>query len=145
MELRCRSSDTAYIRLQRKNVKDVYSMRLKLDTVQSIRRRVILMRKKSENAIVKSGVSREEIFLTTKVWIEHYGYEEAKKSVEESMRKLQTNYLDLVLLHQPFADAYGAYHALEDLYEEGKIRAIGISNFYVDRMIDFASLTVLSR
>lgn len=91
------------------------------------------------SAIKKSGIPREEIFLTTKVWIEHYGYEEAKKSVLESMRKLQTDYLDLVLLHQPFSDAYGAYHALEDLYDEGKIRAIGISNFYVDRMVDFVS------
>lgn len=91
------------------------------------------------NAIQKSGILREEIFLTTKVWVEHYGYEEAKKSVEESMRKLKTDYLDLVLLHQPFADAYGAYRALEEMYEAGKIRAIGISNFYVDRMVDFAS------
>lgn len=90
------------------------------------------------NAIVKSGVPREEIFLTTKVWIEHYGYEEAKASVRESMRKLQTDYLDLCLLHQPFADAYGAYRALEELYDEGKIRAIGVSNFYADRMVDFA-------
>ena len=90
------------------------------------------------NAIAKSGIPREEIFLTTKVWIEHYGYENAKKSVEESLRKLKTDYLDLVLLHQPFSDAYGAYRALEDLYKEGKIRAIGISNFYVDRMVDFA-------
>ena len=71
--------------------------------------------------------------------MEHYSYEEAKKSVEESMRKLKTDYLDLVLLHQPFGDAYSAYRALEDLYDEGKIRAIGISNFYVDRMVDFAS------
>ena len=91
------------------------------------------------NAIAKSGIPREEIFLTTKVWVEHYGYENARKSVEESMRKLKTDYLDLVLLHQPFADAYGAYGALEEMYEEGKIRAIGISNFYVDRMVDFAS------
>lgn len=91
------------------------------------------------NAIKKSGISREEIFLTTKVWIEHYGYEQAKASVLESMKKLQTDYLDLVLLHQPFADYYGAYRALEDLYEEGKLRAIGISNFYVDRMVDMAS------
>ena len=91
------------------------------------------------NAIAKSGIPREEIFLTTKVWIEHYGYEEAKKSVIESMKKLKTDYLDLVLLHQPFSDAYGAYRALEELYDEGKIRAIGISNFYVDRMVDFAS------
>lgn len=90
------------------------------------------------NAIVKSGVPREEIFLTTKVWIEHYGYEEAKASVLESMRKLQTDYLDLCLLHQPFADAYGAYRALEELYDEGKIRAIGVSNFYADRVVDFA-------
>ena len=91
------------------------------------------------SAIRKSGVPREDIFLTTKVWIEHYGYEAAKASVLESMRKLQTDYLDLVLLHQPFSDAYGAYRALEELYEEGKLRAIGISNFYVDRMVDFAS------
>ncbi len=91
------------------------------------------------SAIVKSSIPREEIFLTTKVWLEHYGYEEAKKSVKESMRKLKTDYIDLVLLHQPFSDAYGAYRALEELYEAGKIRAIGISNFYVDRMVDFAS------
>lgn len=90
-------------------------------------------------AIVKSGVSREEIFITTKVWVEHYGYEECKKSVEESLKKLQTTYLDLCLLHQPFSDYYGAWRALEDLYEEGKIRAIGISNFYPDRMVDIAS------
>lgn len=91
------------------------------------------------SAIKKSGVPREDIFLTTKVWLEHYGYEQAKASVLESMRKLQTDYLDLVLLHQPFSDTYGAYRALEELYEEGKIRAVGISNFYVDRMVDFAS------
>lgn len=88
-------------------------------------------------AIKKSGVPREEIFLTTKVWLEHYGYENAKQSVLESLRKLQTDYLDLVLLHQPFGDAYGAWRALEDLYEDGKIKAIGISNFYVDRMVEF--------
>lgn len=91
------------------------------------------------NAIAKSGIPRDEIFLTTKVWIEHYGYERAKACVLESMRKLQVDYLDLCLLHQPFADAYGAYRALEELYDEGKIRAIGISNFYTDRMVDFAS------
>lgn len=90
-------------------------------------------------AIEKSGVPREEVFLTTKVWIEHYGYEPAKRSVAESLRKLKTDYLDLVLLHQPFSDSYGAWRALEELYEEGKIRAIGISNFYADRMVDFAS------
>lgn len=91
------------------------------------------------SAIQKSGVARDEIFLTTKVWIEHYGYEQAKASVMESLCKLKTDYLDLVLLHQPFSDAYGAWKALEEMYEEGKIRAIGISNFYADRMVDFAS------
>lgn len=93
------------------------------------------------NALVKSGIPREDIFLTTKVWVEHYGYEDAKKSVLESMRKLRTNYLDLVLLHQPFSDYYGAYRALEDLYEEGKLRAIGVSNFYPDRLVDIASFS----
>lgn len=91
------------------------------------------------NAIEKSGIPRAEIFLTTKVWIENYGYKEAKASVLESMKKLKTDYLDLCLLHQPFADYYGAWHALEELYEEGKIKAIGISNFYPDRMIDISS------
>ena len=90
-------------------------------------------------AIKESGIPREEIFLTTKVWIEHYGYEACKESVLESMRKLQVSYLDLVLLHQPYGDAYGAWRALEEFYEDGKIRAIGISNFYVDRMVEFAS------
>lgn len=90
------------------------------------------------SAIVKSGVPREDIFLTTKVWIEHYGYEQAKRSVLKSMEKLQTSYLDLILLHQPFADYYGAYRALEELYEEGKVRAIGVSNFYPDRLVDIA-------
>lgn len=93
------------------------------------------------NAIVKSGVSREEIFLTSKVWIDHYGYEECRKSVLESLIKLKTDYIDLMLLHQPFSDYYGAYRALEDLYDEGKIKAIGISNFYPDRMVDLASFT----
>lgn len=93
------------------------------------------------NAIVKSGVSREEIFLTSKVWIDHYGYEECRKSVLESLRKLKTDYIDLMLLHQPFSDYYGAYRALEDLYDEGKIKAIGISNFYPDRMVDLARFT----
>jgi len=93
------------------------------------------------SAIQKSGVPREEIFLTTKVWIEHYGYENAKRSVLESMRKLKTDYLDLVLLHQPFGDYYGAYRALEELYDERKLCAIGISNFYADRMVDLASFS----
>ncbi|MGN0390907.1 MAG: aldo/keto reductase [Wujia sp.] len=95
------------------------------------------------NAIAKSGIAREEIFLTTKVWIEHYGYEQTKASVLKSLRKLQTDYLDLVLLHQPFSDSYGAWRALEESYKAGKIRAIGISNFYVDRMVDFSSFNAI--
>lgn len=91
------------------------------------------------NAIKKSGIARREIFITTKVWIEHYGYEECKKSIEESMRKLQVDYIDLLLLHQPFADYYGAWRALEEYYECGKVRAIGISNFYPDRMVDISA------
>lgn len=91
------------------------------------------------NAIKKSKVPREEIFLTSKVWIEHYGYEECKKSVLESLRKLQTDYIDLMLLHQPFGDIYGAWRALVELYNEGKLRAIGVSNFYPDRLVEFAN------
>lgn len=74
------------------------------------------------SAIKKSGIPREEIFLTTKVWIEHYGYENCKASVADSLRKLQTDYIDLVLLHQPFCDYYGAWRALEDLYAEARLR-----------------------
>ena len=90
-------------------------------------------------AVEKSGIARRDIFLTTKVWIEHYGYEAAKASVIESMAKLKTDYLDLCLLHQPFADYYGAWRALEEFYEAGTIRAIGVSNFYPDRLVDLAS------
>ncbi len=93
------------------------------------------------NAIVKSGILREEIFLTSKVWIEHYGYEACRASVMESLHRLQTDYIDLMLLKQHLSDVYGPYRALEDLHEEGKIRAIGISNFYTDRMIDIASFS----
>lgn len=89
------------------------------------------------NALRHSGIDRREIFITSKVWIEHFGYEACKASVEESLRKLQTDYIDLMLLHQPFGDAYGAWRALEELYQEGKLRAIGISNFYADRMVEF--------
>lgn len=88
------------------------------------------------DAIVECDVPREELFITTKIWIDHYGYEECKVSVEESLRKLKTDYLDLCLLHQPFSDYYGAYRALEELYAEGKIKAIGVSNFYPDRLTD---------
>lgn len=93
------------------------------------------------SAIAKSGIPRKEIFITSKVWVSNYGYEQAKKSVIESMKKLQTDYIDLMLLHQPFSDYYGAWRALEDLYEEGKLKAIGISNFYPDRMIDICAFS----
>lgn len=92
-------------------------------------------------AIQKSGVPRNEIFLTSKVWVDNYGYDKCRKSVETSMKKLKTDYLDLMLLHQPFSDYYGAWRALEDLYREGKIRAIGVSNFYPDRLVDIASFS----
>lgn len=107
-----------------------------IDTAQSY-----FNEKEVGNAIVRSGIPREELFLTTKVWVEHYGYEETKASVMESLRKLQTNYIDLMLLHQPFADVYGAWRALEDLYADGKIRAIGVSNFYPDRLVDICNFS----
>ena len=88
------------------------------------------------DAIVECGIPREELFITTKIWIDNYGYENCKKSVMESLKKLKTDYIDLVLLHQPFADYYGAYRALEELYQDGKIKAIGVSNFYPDRLTD---------
>ena len=90
-------------------------------------------------AIAKSGIPREKLFIVTKVWISNYGYEKAKASIDESLRKLGTEYIDLMLLHQPFCDRYGAYRALEEAYKEGKLRAIGVSNFYPDHFIDLAS------
>lgn len=89
------------------------------------------------NAISKCGVPREELFITTKVWISNSGYEKAKQSIEKSLQKLQTSYIDLMLIHQPFGDYYGTYRAMVEAYQEGKIRAIGVSNFYPDRLIDF--------
>lgn len=91
------------------------------------------------NAISKCGLPRKELFITTKVWIDNYGYEKTKKLVSKSMEKLKVDYLDLVLLHQPFSDYYGAYRALQDLYKDGKIRAIGVSNFAPDRLADIAA------
>ena len=88
------------------------------------------------NTIAKCGVPREELFITTKVWISNAGYEKAKASIEESLAKLQTSYIDLLLIHQPFGDYYGTYRAMEEAYKEGKVRAIGVSNFYPDRFLD---------
>lgn len=93
------------------------------------------------NAVKKSGIPREDFFITTKVWISNAGYEKAKASIEESMEKLQTDYLDLVLIHQPFNDYYGTYRAMEEYYRAGKIKAIGVSNFYPDRFIDIAEFS----
>ena len=90
-------------------------------------------------AIAKSGIPRKELFIVSKVWISNYGYEKAKASIDESLRKLGTDYIDLMLLHQPFCDRYGAYRAIEEAYKEGKLRAIGVSNFYPDHLIDLAN------
>lgn len=88
------------------------------------------------NAIVKCGVPRKELFIVTKVWISNAGEEKAYASILESLKKLQTDYIDLLLIHQPFGDYYGTYRAMERAYHEGKVRAIGVSNFYPDRFID---------
>lgn len=88
------------------------------------------------NAVKKCGVPRDELFITTKVWVSNGGYENAKKSLRESLSKLQSEYIDLVLIHQPFNDYYGTYRAMEEAYKEGWLRAIGVSNFYPDRLVD---------
>lgn len=90
-------------------------------------------------AVKKSGIPRGDLFLVSKIWISNYGYEKAKASIDESLRRLGTDYIDLMLLHQPFCDRYGAYRALEEAYKEGKLRAIGVSNFYPDHFIDLTS------
>ena len=88
------------------------------------------------NAVKRSGVAREEIFVTTKLWIQDAGYESTKKAFEKSLAKLQLDYLDLYLIHQPYGDVYGSWRAMEELYREGRIRAIGVSNFQPDRLMD---------
>ena len=96
------------------------------------------------SAVEKCGVPRQQLFLTTKMWISNAGYENAKASIERSLKKLKTDYIDLLLIHQPFGDYYGAYRAMEEAYKDGKLRAIGVSNFYPDRLIDlcqFAEVT----
>ena len=90
-------------------------------------------------AIKKSGIKREEFFLVTKIWITNSGEEKAEKSIEESLKKLKTDYVDLLLIHQPFGDYYGTYRAMEKAYREGKTRAIGISNFFADRYVDLCN------
>lgn len=88
------------------------------------------------NAIKKSGIPRSEFFVTTKIWITNAGESAAAKSIEHSLKELKTDYIDLLLIHQPFGDYYGSYRAMEKAYRDGKVRAIGVSNFYPDRLID---------
>jgi 2,5-diketo-D-gluconate reductase A len=87
-------------------------------------------------AIKRSDVAREELFITTKLWVQDTGYERTKKAFEKSLQRLQLDYLDLYLIHQPFGDVHGSWRAMEELYREGKVRAIGVSNFHEDRLID---------
>lgn len=89
-------------------------------------------------AIAKSGVARDELFITTKVWVTNAGEERAAQSIDESLRKLQTDYIDLLLIHQPYGDYYGTWRAMEAAVRAGKVRAIGLSNFYADRFVDLA-------
>lgn len=102
-----------------------------IDTAQSYRNEEAVGK-----AIKQSGVAREELFITTKLWIQSNGYDGAKKAFENSLRKLQLDYLDLYLIHQPYGDVYSEWRAMEELYKEGKVRAIGVSNFQPDRVID---------
>ena len=87
-------------------------------------------------AVAQSGIPRQELFLTTKIWIANSGYERAKRSIDDSLRRLRTDYVDLMLIHQPFGDYYGTWRAMEEALRAGKIRAIGVSNFFADRLID---------
>src|SRR6266487_5201677 len=87
-------------------------------------------------AIKRSGVPRDELFITTKLWVSDYGEEKAKKAFESSLKRLQLDYLDLYLIHQPFGDVYGEWRAMQELYKEERVRAIGVSNFHPDRLID---------
>lgn len=91
------------------------------------------------DAVTESGIPRSEFFITSKIWISNGGYEKAKLSIEESLKKLKTDYLDLLLIHQPFNDYYGTYRAMEEAYKAGKVRAIGVSNFFPDRFIDLVN------
>lgn len=96
------------------------------------------------SAVQKSGVPREELFLTSKIWMSNAGYEKAKASIDKSLQRMKTDYLDLMLIHQPFGDYYGAYRAMEEAYKAGKLRAIGVSNFYPDRLIDLCQFAEVS-
>ena len=88
------------------------------------------------SALAQCGLPREELFITTKIWISNAGYDKAKASIAQSLHKLQTDYIDLLLIHQPFGDYYGSYRAMEEAYQAGQVRALGVSNFYPDRYLD---------
>lgn len=96
------------------------------------------------NAIKKSGVAREELFITTKLWVQDTGYEKTKIAFEKSLKKLQLDYLDLYLIHQPYGDVHGSWRAMEELYKEGKVRAIGVSNFHPDRVMDIITFNEIA-
>lgn len=96
------------------------------------------------SAVQKSGVPRGELFLTSKIWMSNASYEKAKASIDKSLQRMKTDYLDLMLIHQPFGDYYGAYRAMEEAYKAGKLRAIGVSNFYPDRLIDLCQFAEVS-
>ncbi|MDR1940633.1 MAG: aldo/keto reductase [Clostridiales bacterium] len=102
-----------------------------IDTAQSYRNEAAV-----GDAVIKCGVPRSELFITTKLWIDNYGFDNAAAAIDASLKRLKTDYADLFLLHQPFGDCYGAYRALEAAYKAGKVRAIGVSNFYPDRFTD---------
>ena len=124
------------IRQLRKIRRDVSLMQLKRDTEASIQHRHIKMSQVLVTRWLNVDCRGKNFFLTTKVWITNAGYEKAKASIEESLKKLRTDYLDLLLIHQPFGDYYGTYRAMEEFYKAGKIRAIGVSNFGPDRYLD---------
>lgn len=96
------------------------------------------------NAIRKSGIAREELFVTTKLWVQDTGYEKAKSAFEKSLNKLQLDYLDLYLIHQPYGDVHGSWRAMTDLYKKGKVRAIGVSNFHPDRVMDIITFNEIA-
>ena len=91
------------------------------------------------NAIKKSGAAREDLFITTKLWVQDTGYEKTKQAFQRSLEKLQLDYLDLYLIHQPYGDVYGSWRAMEELYKSGKVKAVGVSNFHPDRVMDIIS------